>query len=97
MVETRGETRTEAQPALWETDVEHPSGGVWRVRTVDLQREPLQMPPEMIKVLIGNMGRFMTTVYGPDGGQYRMTYSPSRGEAEEFHNRSVERVRAGRM
>ena len=89
------ETRAEAKPAFWETDVEHPQGGIWRVRTQDLQEEPLQMPSEMIKVLIGNRGRYMTMVYGPDGGQYKMTYSYTRAEAEEFHDRMVEHIRTG--
>jgi hypothetical protein len=97
MVETRGEQKTEAPPALWETDVAHPDGGFWRVRTQDLEHEPLQMPAEMIKVLVGNRGQFFTTVYGPDGGQYKATYSPSRAEAEMFHNRMAERISTGAL
>jgi len=89
------ETRSEKKPALWENDVEHPLGGVWRVRTQDLQEEPLQMPAEMIKVLIGNRGRFLTTVYGPDAAQYKMTFTYTRGEAEEFHDRMIEQIRTG--
>jgi hypothetical protein len=97
MVETRTETAAEAPPALWETDIEHPAGGLWRVRTQDLEREPLQMPAVMIKTLIDNRGRFYTTVYGPDGGQYKGTYSANRAEAETFHNRMIERIRAGTL
>lgn len=89
------ETRSERKPTLWETDVEHPQGGIWRVRTQDLQEEPLQMPAEMIKVIIGNRGRYMCTVYGPDAGQYKMTYTYNRAEAEEFHDRMVEQIRTG--
>jgi hypothetical protein len=89
------ETRSEKKPALWETDVEHPRGGLWRVRTQDLQEEPLQMPAEMIKVLIGNRGRFVTTVYGPDAGQYKMTHTYTRPEAEEYHERMVEQISSG--
>lgn len=96
MVETRTETQA-APPAFWEDDAPHPDGGVWRVRTQDLEREPLQMPNEMIKVLVGNRGRFVTTVYGPDGGQYKATYSYTRTEAEEFHNRMVARIQAGSL
>jgi hypothetical protein len=95
MVETRGEKK--AAPPLWDTDVEHPSGGAWRVRTQDLEKEPLQMPAEMIKVLVGNRGQFVTTVYGPDGGQYKSTYSYTRAEAETFHDSMVERIRAGAL
>jgi hypothetical protein len=91
------ETRTEAKPSFWETDVEHPQGGLWRVRTQDLQNEPLQMPAEMVKAIIGNRGQFQTTVYGPDGGQYKATYTYTRAEAEEFHDRMVERVRTGTL
>lgn len=91
------ETRAEAKAALWETDVAHPQGGLWRVRTQDLQLEPLQMPAEMVKVIIANRGRFQTFVYGPDGGQYRMTGSYTRTEAEEVHERMVERVRTGAL
>lgn len=97
MVETRTETKADAPPALWETDVEHPSGSLWRVRTQDLEREPLQMPAAMIKTLIDNNGRFFTTVYGPDGGQYKGTYGASRSEADEFHNRMVARIQAGTL
>ena len=98
MVEMRTEQQTETPPpAFWETDVPHPEGGLWRVRTQDLEREPLQMPPDMIKVLVGNMGRFMTTVYGPGGDQYRLTYTPSRAEAEAYHDRVAERIRTGAM
>jgi hypothetical protein len=94
MVETRGERKAEASP-LWENDVEHPAGGVWRVRTQDLEKEPLQMPTEMIKVLVQNRGQFVTTVYGPDGGQYKATYAFTRAEAEAFHDRMVERIGMG--
>ncbi|MCC6626005.1 MAG: hypothetical protein IT340_01260 [Chloroflexi bacterium] len=97
MVETRGEQKTQAPLALWETDVTHPDGGVWRVRTQDLEREPLQMPAEMIKAVIGNRGQFVTTVYGPDGGQYKTTYSPNRADAEAFHSRMVERISTGQL
>lgn len=97
MVETRVEQKAEAPPALWDTDVEHPAGGVWRVRTQDLEKEPLQMPAEMIKVLIGNRGQFVTTVYGPDGGQYKATFSTSRADAEAFHNRMVEQIKSGTL
>jgi hypothetical protein len=97
MVETRTEPRVDAPPALWETDVEHPAGGLWRVRTQDLEREPLQMPAAMIKTLLDNRGRFFTTVYGPDGGQYKATYSANRTEADEFHNRMVARIQTGTL
>ncbi len=95
MVETRGEQKTEAP--LWEADVAHPDGGFWRVRTQDLEKEPLQMPAEMIKVIVGNRGQFVTTVYGPDGGQYKATYAFTRAEAEAFHSRMVERIQTGRL
>ena len=96
MVETRGEQKAETSP-LWDTDVEHPAGGVWRVRTQDLEKEPLQMPSVMIQAIIGNRGQFFTTVYGPDGGQYKATYSYTRAEAEAFHTRMVERVGSGAL
>ena len=91
------ETNAEPKPALWETDVQHPEGGWWRVRTQDLQLEPLQMPAEMVKTIIGNRGRFMTYIYGPDGGQYRWTGSFTRSEAEEIHDRMAERIRTGSL
>lgn len=97
MVETRAQAKAEPKAPFWEDDVTHPDGGLWRVRTQDLQEEPLQMPGPMVQAIIGNRGRFATTVYGPDGGQYKATYSPSRGEAEEFHARMVTRIREGRL
>jgi hypothetical protein len=91
------ETRTQTKAPFWETDVEDGEGGLWRVRTQDLQYEPLQMPSEMVKAIIGNRGQFQTTVYGPDGGQYKNTFCYTRAEAEEFHERMVDRIRTGTL
>jgi hypothetical protein len=91
------EPKAEVRPSFWEDDVEHPAGGLWRVRTHDLQEAPMQMPNEMVKAIVGNRGRFWTTVYGPDGGQYKSTLAPSRTEAEEFHRRMIERISQGQL
>ena len=80
----------------WFQRVEDPDGAVWRVRTVDLLRAPGQFAPAEARAVAENMGRFLTTIEWPDGGQ-RAVYTEDEEEAEAYHRRVVRRILAGQL
>ncbi len=80
----------------WFQRVYDPDGGRWQIKTVDLLAAPGQFAPAEARTLALNMGRYRTTVERPDGG-LRTVYLGERDEAEEYHRRTVRRIRAGEL
>jgi hypothetical protein len=85
------------EPARWPEWVQRvadPDGGLWKVRTADLLEAPGQFVVAEARVLAQNMGRYQTTIEGPEGGS-RTIYLSEKDEAEEYHRRTVRRILAG--